>query len=180
MAETNANNEQDCGVNLHADFPNSAGEHLDSLAFPLQNLGHQRTSRTSNVPPSSSDTPYPEVSGDNPQGHIRGTGKYLGDSSRRSSKPTASPTIPSRTSVSRPRFLAICVNTGGIYKTLVEIDISSVTSDAAAFLMMKNEYLKERGILSRFKFLIKPTTIEFVHVSYTSGASTIKLKHVTV
>jgi hypothetical protein len=65
----------------------------------------------------------------------------------------------------RPRYLALCVNIGGIYKTLAEINTTSITSDARLFLGLKEEYLKKRGLRSRFRFLVKPTTVEFVQVS---------------
>lgn len=66
----------------------------------------------------------------------------------------------------RPKFLALCINTGPIYKTLVEIDASEIASDATAFLRMKKIYLQTRSRLSRLNFLVKPVTVEFVRVSF--------------
>ncbi len=65
----------------------------------------------------------------------------------------------------RPKFLALCVNTGGVYKTLAEIDTADTCSDSKGFLLMKEAYLKARGLRSKFSFLIKPVTLEFVQVS---------------
>ncbi|KAJ5975033.1 ankyrin repeat domain-containing protein 44 [Penicillium waksmanii] len=62
----------------------------------------------------------------------------------------------------RAKFLALCINTGTIHKTQAETDMSSVKSDAIAFSMQKDQYLKTRGIRSRFNFLIEPITIELI------------------
>lgn len=62
----------------------------------------------------------------------------------------------------RPAFLALCVNTGGIYKTIAEISTEKIACDAEAFRVKKKEYLKKCGFRSRFKLLIKPITVEFI------------------
>lgn len=64
-----------------------------------------------------------------------------------------------------PKFLALCVNTGGMYKTLAELDMSRINSDGEAFSQMKKAYLQYRGVRSRLHFLVKPVTVEFVRVS---------------
>ncbi|KAF2801266.1 uncharacterized protein BDZ99DRAFT_577725 [Mytilinidion resinicola] len=64
-----------------------------------------------------------------------------------------------------PRYLAICVNTGGIYVTLPEIAVPKSTSDAILFDMMKASYQKLRGFRIRFAFLLRPVGVEFVHFS---------------
>jgi hypothetical protein len=61
-------------------------------------------------------------------------------------------------------YLALCINTGGMYKKLAEIDVSSTTSDAALFLEMKTRYERTRGWWSRFNWLVRPMTIEFIEV----------------
>lgn len=66
---------------------------------------------------------------------------------------------------SKSKYLALCVNTGGIYKTLAEIDATGMTSDRAGFQKLKERYLKARGFRSKFSFLMKPVTLEFVQVS---------------
>lgn len=162
-------------MDLYADFACRVDEDLDALAFSLQNPGQQRTSHTFDVPSSTEDTTSPNASYANPQRRIDETGNVLGNPDKPSSETITSTHTPSQSSIARPKFLALCINTGGIYKTLAEIDISGTISDAAAFLMMKDEYLNTRGLLSRFKFLIKPTTIEFVQVSYLSETSITKL-----
>lgn len=63
------------------------------------------------------------------------------------------------------KFLALCVNTGGIYKTLVEINTADTESDAAVFLKMKQAYKNTRGLRYRFRLIIKPVAVEFVQVS---------------
>ena len=63
------------------------------------------------------------------------------------------------------KFLALCVNTGGIYKTLVEIDTADTESDAVVFQKMKQAYKNTRGLRYRFRFIIKPVAVEFVQVS---------------
>lgn len=60
------------------------------------------------------------------------------------------------------RFLALCVNTGGMYKKLAELDTTRIKSDSEAFSLMKQAYLEHRGLRSRLSLLIKPVTVEFV------------------
>jgi hypothetical protein len=63
-------------------------------------------------------------------------------------------------------YLALCINTGGMYKKLAEIDVSSTTSDAALFLEMKTRYERTRGWWSRFNWLVRPMTIEFIEFKF--------------
>ncbi|KAI3316669.1 hypothetical protein HD806DRAFT_527666 [Xylariaceae sp. AK1471] len=155
----------DCGANLYADFP-SSDENLDSLALSLQNPKQTSTNQDSNVPLSSPNASIPNSSGNTRQGGISNIGNPMGNPMGNLMKQglmaATSSSVSSQVSIRQPRFLALCVNTGGIYKTLAEIDTSGAMSDAAVFFIMKNEYLKTRGLRSRFKFLIKPATIEFV------------------
>ncbi|KAL4956632.1 hypothetical protein BDW69DRAFT_181409 [Aspergillus filifer] len=73
-------------------------------------------------------------------------------SSTRQSESNASPSTPGTST--RLKSLALCVNTGGIYKTLAEID--------TIFQEMKKSYPQTRSVLSRLTFLVKSVTIEFV------------------
>jgi hypothetical protein len=134
------------------------------LAFSLQNPGQPSVTQASNTPPSSSDTPAAESSGTEILGGLNKMGISPHDSTKQVIE-TASGSNAPQAGDTGPRHLALCVNTGGIYKTLAEINTTSISSDARLFLMMKEEYLKKRGLRSRFKFLIKPMTIEFVQVS---------------
>jgi len=55
-----------------------------------------------------------------------------------------------------PKYIELCVNTGGIYVTLVETEVSSALSDASIFHLIKQAYHKHQGFRSHFTFLIKP------------------------
>jgi hypothetical protein len=73
-------------------------------------------------------------------------------------------------------FLALCVNTSGVYKVCSEIPIYEMSSDAQLFLEMKRRYQEKRGRWSRFNFLVKPSTIEFIQVRKRSIFCSTKLK----
>ena len=45
--------------------------------------------------------------------------------------------------------------------------MESDDSDAEVFLKMKKQYLEKRGRLSRFNYLVKPITVEFIQVCDT-------------
>ncbi|KAI1323655.1 hypothetical protein F5Y16DRAFT_383060 [Xylariaceae sp. FL0255] len=152
----------DCGKDLYADFSSNDGEQLDDLAFSLQNPGEINPNQASNFPLGNQNTDTSNFSEDAPKSIAKGIKNSLGHLVKRYPTTTASSSVSSQVGVKRPRFLALCVNKGGIYKTLTEIDTSAMTSDAVAFSIMRNEYYKTRGLRSRFKFLIKATTIEFV------------------
>lgn len=64
-----------------------------------------------------------------------------------------------------PKYLAICVSTNRIYKTLIEIDVTDLASDAGLFAAMKRQYRAVRGYKAHFPSLFKPISVEFVHVS---------------
>ncbi|RYP68070.1 hypothetical protein DL769_005598 [Monosporascus sp. CRB-8-3] len=151
---------QDCGAELYADFSLAEGGDIDSLAYSLQNPGSVATdqtwSRNSPTATSSSVTANSQLSAVGPPGEDS-SDQATEDATERptSIKDAQQPTT-------RPKFLALCVNTGGIYKTLAEINTKNITSDAEAFSVMKNDYLKTRGFRSRFSFLVKPVTLEFV------------------
>ncbi|KAF5616463.1 uncharacterized protein FTJAE_12956 [Fusarium tjaetaba] len=152
----------DCGSDLYADFPECEGVELDKLEILLQSSGSD-TIPTAGVQPESLNT----------FGHVT-----LDDTSKQQ-KCTTSANSPTKgdlntvadanshtepTPVERPppKFLALCVNTGGNYSTLTEIDTAQFQCDTSAFLALKDEYLRIRGQRARFWFLIKPTTVDFV------------------
>ena len=82
-------------------------------------------------------------------------------------------------SSSRPKFLAVCINTGGMYKTLAEIDVSTTTSDVQLFHSIKKTYQKTRGFRARFAWLIKPIEVHFVRVVvFQFDRSRNLLKHI--
>jgi hypothetical protein len=66
----------------------------------------------------------------------------------------------------RAKFLALCVDSGGTYKTLCETDVSQTVSDAEAFLHMKRAYLQSRTLRSRLNILLKQVAVEFVRVRH--------------
>lgn len=81
---------------------------------------------------------------------------------------TANSQRPNKLDSKTPRYLALCVNTGSMYKTLVEFDVSDKTSDAEVFYMLKEAYVNLRGLRAVYGILMKPVDIHFVHVSFTS------------
>lgn len=48
-----------------------------------------------------------------------------------------------------------------------------ITSDAELFLEMKKHYLEKRGRWSRFNYLVKPKTVEFIQASNSPSYSTV-------
>jgi hypothetical protein len=78
------------------------------------------------------------------------------------------------------KYLALCINVGGIYKTLSEIDMTDITSDAKLFLKMKEEYQSKRWKRFNFNWLVKPATVEYIEVSNSisrkSWADILKFK----
>lgn len=70
-----------------------------------------------------------------------------------------------------PPYVALCINTGGIPKTLTEVDVSDAVSDAEVFERLRTSYNNTRGYRKRFSFLIHPTALQFVKVSITKQYS---------
>ena len=54
-----------------------------------------------------------------------------------------------------------------IYMSIMVMFTTGANSDALGFLQMKDAYLKTRGMRSKFWFLHKPVTLEFVQVSFS-------------
>jgi hypothetical protein len=157
--ESHADGQQDCGVDLYADFLNNDAENLDKLASSLQNPGQVSTNSASNTPRDSSNTPIH----DEPV-HSLPIQSSSDSSTTNDGHTAANSSGQSQSGDRQTRFLALCVNTGAIYKTLAEIETSSLRSDAVAFSLLKKEYLRIRGLYSMFSFLVKPITIEFIQV----------------
>jgi hypothetical protein len=73
------------------------------------------------------------------------------------------------------KYLALCITTRNIYKTLLELDVSNVKSDASLFEAMKRSYRKARGYKAWAPSLFKPVSVEFVHVSSSERHRTTSL-----
>ncbi|KAH7013407.1 hypothetical protein EDB80DRAFT_371298 [Ilyonectria destructans] len=140
---------------LYADFSLADGGDIDSLEHSLQNPVSASTTNLSTATASSG------VSGSQPPAvEPPPRGSSTPAAVDETGRPTTVKEVQQPTA--RPAFLALCVNTGGIYKTLTEISTEKIACDAEAFRVMKKEYLKKRGFRSRFKLLIKPITVEFI------------------
>ncbi|KAL6693019.1 hypothetical protein J3F84DRAFT_82591 [Trichoderma pleuroticola] len=150
----------DCGVDLYGDFVETETSDLDDLKLLLDTPVDGSTSIN-----SSSDSEQSETQ-TNPHHMIsRSSSSSRTDSSKANSHRTslsAGSTAASSVGIIPPKFLALCVNTGGMYKTLAELDMSRINSDGEAFSQMKMAYLQYRGVRSRLHFLVKPVTVEFV------------------
>lgn len=140
-------------MDLYGDFAEDKPSDLDALELSLH------TSAESTSMSSSSDAEHSVEMPTSPR-H-----RTLSSSSSDTTALSAGSTEASSIEISQSKFLALCVNTGVIYKTLAELDTSRINSDGEAFLRMKKAYLQYRGVRSRVRFLIKPVTVEFVRVS---------------
>jgi hypothetical protein len=154
-------------VDLYADFLSHDTENIDKLAFSLQNPGQERINDAPNISFDPAESPLPNKPEDSLPTNTKAIQKSTGSSTTRGNNPVASSSKPFESENERARYLALCVNTGAIYKILAEIETSSLNSDANAFSKLKDAYLKARGLRSRLGFLIKPRTIEFVQVSHS-------------
>lgn len=141
----------DCGVELYGDFMIDKASDLDGLELSL----HVPAENTSTS--SSSDSEQSVETGTNPR-HMISRSR---SSSTRTTLSTSS-TNASSIDIAQSKFFALCINTGSIYKTLAELDMSRLNSDGEAFSQMKKAYIQYRGLRSRLRFLIKPVTVEFV------------------
>ncbi|KAL7815612.1 p53-like transcription factor [Trichoderma gracile] len=139
----------DCGVDLYGDFSQEEPSDLDALEASLQSPA-QSSSPASDSSDAEGIVETPPLS-------------QQTNSSIWNAGTTASSTVTDASSVDLySKFLAICVNTGGMYKKLAELDTSRVKSDSEAFSLMKQAYLEHRGLRSRLSLLLKPVTVEFV------------------
>ncbi|PTB65094.1 p53-like transcription factor [Trichoderma citrinoviride] len=138
----------DCGVDLYGDFSQEEPSDLDALEASLR-------SPPETTSPATDSTDAERVE-DTPTGTPQSN--FSWNTGR-----TASPTFTDASSVDlHAKYLALCVNTGGMYKKLAEIDTSRIKSDSEVFHQMKKAYLEHRGLRSRLSFLVKPVTVEFV------------------
>lgn len=147
-------------MDLYGDFLETKTSDLDDLKSSLDTSVDDRFTNNSSDSEQSQTNPH-----------------HMTSRSSSSSRTTSSRANSTRTSLSTgstdassvdaipPKFLALCVNTGGMYKTLAELDMSRINSDGEAFSQMKKAYLHYRGVRSRLHFLVKPVTVEFVRVS---------------
>ncbi|KAL7802087.1 p53-like transcription factor [Trichoderma aethiopicum] len=139
----------DCGVDLYGDFSQEEPSDLDALEASLQ-------SHAPNASPAS-DSSNAEVVEETPRNSQRS------NSSLWDAGTAASPALTDASSVDlNSKFLALCVNAGGMYKKLAELDTSHIKSDSEAFSELKRLYFEHRGLRSRLSLLIKPVTVEFV------------------
>ncbi|KAK3936595.1 hypothetical protein QBC46DRAFT_418612 [Diplogelasinospora grovesii] len=164
-------NGNDCGDDLYADFPDvDDGGALDRLLSSLQNPAPQPDGGTSSIALHSMSS---SVSSDSSAGTTglnslaESTHSPCGSATSEVTTGSSLTSI-SRGAGSRPKFLALCVNTGGIYKTLAEIEASDTDTDLTAFRKMKEGYLKTRGVRARFSYLVRPIGVEFVHFNLWS------------
>ncbi|KAI8650147.1 hypothetical protein NCS56_01466600 [Fusarium sp. Ph1] len=175
----------DCGVEMYADLSVRNSEQFENLACSLKNPiplgtgleesrshrlqstdGSEEGTRAITTPDGHHDTQDSSNSSDGDT-----SSSTLGSPSTPST-PTSTPTIdaapPKSVATNQPseearsKFLALCVNTEGIYKTLTEVDLTGIKSDMAGLLKMKEAYVGTRGLRSRLRFLTKPVTLEFV------------------
>ncbi|KAL7953700.1 hypothetical protein V8C34DRAFT_296259 [Trichoderma compactum] len=144
----------DCGVDLYGDFVETKTSDLDDLKSSLGTSVDERSAHSSSDSEQSQTNPHHMIS--------RSSSSSRTDSSKISLSTGSTDASSIDVDVILPKFLALCVNTGGMYKTLAELDMSRINSDGEAFSQMKKAYLQYRGVRSRLHFLVKPVTVEFV------------------
>ncbi|KFY99200.1 hypothetical protein V500_01441 [Pseudogymnoascus sp. VKM F-4518 (FW-2643)] len=157
----------DCGIEIYGDFENTNPQAVDELAKEL----HYPDTRTTTSSPSnggtnnSSRNQFVNTPGVSILSQPTTVGiESISNSDNSLEPPPSIATLPtSNAPPTCPKYIALCVNTGGIYKTLAEVEISSVTSDIQLFRLMKQAYLNARGFRTKFTLLIKPVEIHFVH-----------------
>ncbi|KAF2493623.1 hypothetical protein BU16DRAFT_513669 [Lophium mytilinum] len=156
---------QDCGHELYGDFNDSDPNALKSLEAALQNCDPESQSNTS----LNSDSGSLASTSSNPTTSTNAASGGVSNSHVPTNQPSTSQvqkpgeSLAEEAQAALPRYLAICVNTGGIYVTLSEISVPRNTSDAALFDMIKISYQKLRGFRIRFAFLLRPIGVEFVY-----------------
>lgn len=168
----------DCGMELFADFSVSQGVGvIDALEQSLQSRGpppsYAGALNSGATPPVTGQSPTPQQGQQPPRAGLNSTsdvnnaGSPIGQTgalqpTNTTNASTPANGVPPTQATDRPKYLALCVNTGGIYKTLAEINTTKMASDAEVFQSMKAAYVQTRGRLSRFWFLVKPVTVEFI------------------
>ncbi|QBZ61174.1 hypothetical protein PoMZ_08120 [Pyricularia oryzae] len=173
----------DCGMELFADFSVSQGvDVIDALEQSLQSRGrppsYAGALNSGATPPVTGQSPTPQQgqqpprAGLNSTSNVNNAGSPIGQTgalqpTNTTNASTPANGVPPTQATDRPKYLALCVNTGGIYKTLAEINTTRMASDAEVFQNMKAAYVQTRGRLSRFWFLVKPVTVEYIQASFT-------------
>jgi hypothetical protein len=139
---------KDCGEQLYADFMVTDSDALDVLEAalnqqrPAENLEHNTTSASV---PARSYTPANTGWGATSNVHP----------SRSQMMSTSGPGIdlnvvqadPTNERDSPPRYFAVCIPAGGIYKALNEIDMSTIKSDAGLFSAIQKYTERAEGKL---------------------------------
>lgn len=75
----------------------------------------------------------------------------------------------------KPRYLAICMSAGGMYKQLSEIDVSGFMSYTELFAAVKNLYRNIRCSNFIRRTLFRPVSIDYIQVSSRSIQSWLSL-----
>ncbi|KAF4631776.1 hypothetical protein G7Y89_g6358 [Cudoniella acicularis] len=159
----------DCGVKIYGDFDNTDPQAVNDPAKALQSSNTRGTNSSS----SSSRTANSSISDNSNASEITILSQPgqppLPETRSLSVEDSAVETAPSTLAspapspqLSQPKYLALCVNTSGIYKTLAEIEVSAVKSDGQLFHLIKEAYRDIRGFRTKLNFLIKPIEIQFV------------------
>ncbi|KAF3063117.1 hypothetical protein CFAM422_010241 [Trichoderma lentiforme] len=148
----------DCGVDLYGDFETKTSD-LDDLKSSLDTSADERSTNSSSDSEQSQTNPHHMTSRSSSSSR---TTSSRANSTRASLSTGSTDASSVDVDVIPSKFLALCVNTGGMYKTLAELDMSRINSDGEAFSQMKKAYLQYRGVRSRLHFLVKPVTVEFV------------------
>ncbi|KAF1994374.1 hypothetical protein P154DRAFT_585859 [Amniculicola lignicola CBS 123094] len=146
----------ECGDELFADFNSKDQAALDALEAQLHQSAVSTT--TTPNPVSRSTTTLPASPPQQRHVTTTGTSPALGIGAQSS-------TTSAQGTTSTPRYLAICTSSGGIYKTLSELDISPLKSDSELFLAVADIYRKSSTAHSLWKLLLRPVSVEFIHLT---------------
>ncbi|KAF2630918.1 hypothetical protein BU25DRAFT_387197 [Macroventuria anomochaeta] len=140
----------ECGEDLYANFENDNSVGSDALEASLRQATHSSGSGGAldgtNVLTSGC------INGD-----VQNQSSVAADTERESS-------INDEGAVNGiySRHLAVCISSGGIYKRLTEIDVSTVRSDAELFSELKNVYQSVRKLRLHLAMFLKPVSVEFI------------------
>lgn len=156
---------KDCGEQLYADFSNADLNAIDALEAALN---QQR-------PAEGSEYPTDPMSGTVQNCHLANRSSDSPSDLHLSMTRTTNIGEPSpalnviqnnsqNERDPRPKYFAVCIPAGGMYKALNEIDMSRIKSDAGLFLAVKNIYQNGRGFKARWSMFLKPVSVEFVQV----------------
>ena len=158
--------DQECGEPLYADFFDDGSASLDQLEAAL----HQTTQDTNQASGlgSLNDQDQIHLSSESPSNTNPTISNHqVPDTASTRNYATAGQAVENTMSsqdCNNPKYLAICVTAGGIYKTLHELDVSGIKSDSALFFAVKNVYEKARKSGFLWRLLFRPLDIEFIQV----------------